>query len=292
MDELAPVTFLLGATATGKSAWAMRLAKRYGAAILSVDSMQVYRGADIGTSKPTFDERACIPHGGLDLAEVGEAFDTARYVRHAAEFIQDQHAHGRKVIAVGGTGLYFRALTQGLCEAPPADPGLRAELAALTIGELRARLAAVDPVILARLDPNNPRRLTRALEVKLGTGLSLLEWQQQRPAPPAVTAYLAFQIIRPRDELRRRITSRVDAMLAAGWSGEVQRLANDRGKGALRRFPAIGYRLLLQDDPAAVCGDLASIQQQIADATWAYARRQLTWFRRESNLTVVNTWQS
>src|SRR5271156_2018909 len=113
----API-FLLGATAIGKSAAALELARKTGGAILAMDAMQVYRGADIGTGKPTVAERAEIPHGGLDLAEFGAGFDVAHYVKHAVEFLREQNAAGRRVIVAGGTGLYFRALTRGLCEAP------------------------------------------------------------------------------------------------------------------------------------------------------------------------------
>ena len=123
MRGMSPPLFLLGATAVGKSAVALELARARGAAILALDAMQVYRGANIGVGKPTAAERAEIPHGGLDLAEFGETFDVARYVEHAAAFLAEQHAAGRPVMVVGGTGLYFRALTRGLCDAPPTPVG-------------------------------------------------------------------------------------------------------------------------------------------------------------------------
>src|SRR6202012_4280804 len=135
------------------------------AAILAMDAMQVYRGADIGTSKPTTAEQAEVPHGGLDLAEFGTSFDVAQYLRHAETFLRGQREADRRVIVVGGTGLYFRALTRGLCEAPQGSEELRAELAALSTEELRARLKRIDPPILAQIDAKNPRRLARAIEV-------------------------------------------------------------------------------------------------------------------------------
>jgi tRNA dimethylallyltransferase len=170
--------FLLGATGVGKSDVALEAARAHPefsgrAAILALDAMQVYRGADIGTGKPSAAERKEIPHGGLDLAEIGEEFDTARYVAHALEFLREQDVAGRRVIAVGGTGLYFRALTRGLCEAPRGSAELRAELARLSTKELRERLAQVDPEIIPRLDTENPRRLARAIEVMETSGRSL-----------------------------------------------------------------------------------------------------------------------
>ena len=161
--------FLLGATAVGKSEVALALARHdarfRGAAILAIDAMQVYRGADIGTGKPTLAERTEFPHGGLDLVEFGAAFDVARYVAHAGYFLREQREAGRPVIVVGGTGLYFRALTRGLCEAPQGSVELRAELRILDVATLRAWLGRIDPAMLARIDAKNPRRVARAIEV-------------------------------------------------------------------------------------------------------------------------------
>ncbi len=151
----------------------MKWARHSGAAILAMDAMQVYRGADIGTGKPTAAERAKIPHGGLNLVEFGENFDVARYLEHATTFLREQRETGRRVIIVGGTGLYFRALTQGLCDVPQGSDELRAELNALSVEHLRERLEKIDPAMLERLDSSNPRRLIRAIEVKEETGRSL-----------------------------------------------------------------------------------------------------------------------
>ena len=176
--------FLLGATGVGKSGTALELARTWGnAAILCLDAMQVYRGADIGTSKPTSAERAEVRHGGLDLVELGERFDVAQYLEHAAEFLRAQQMAVRRVIVVGGTGLYFRALTRGLCEAPQGSEELRAQLAGLSTEQLRARLERVDAPMLAQIDAKNPRRLARAIEVMEATGRSLSEWQDATPEP-------------------------------------------------------------------------------------------------------------
>jgi len=161
MDAKNVPLFLVGATGVGKSAVAMELARTMPgrAAILAMDAMQVYRGAEIGTGKPTAEERAEVPYGGLDLAEFGAAFDVAQYLRQAEAFLREQDAAGRRVLIVGGTGLYFRALTRGLCEAPRGSEALRRELAALSVAELRARLEGVDAGMLGRGDGGNPRRL-------------------------------------------------------------------------------------------------------------------------------------
>jgi hypothetical protein len=154
--------FLLGATGAGKSVVALEMARARGAAILSLDAMQVYRGADIGVSKPGAAEQKEIPHGGIDLVDFGATFDVARYVEHATAFLAEQARARRPVIIVGGTGLYYRALTQGLCDAPPTPPALRDELNALPLAALRARLERVDKPMLEKLEVTNPRRLIRA----------------------------------------------------------------------------------------------------------------------------------
>ena len=236
----API-FLVGATGTGKSAAAMEFARTLGnAAILAMDAMQVYRGADIGTSKQTAAERAEFPHGGLDLVELGQGFDVAQYLKNAEAFLREQGEAKRHVIIVGGTGLYFRALTRGLCEAPQGSDELRAELNALSVVELQARLKAVDPEMLGRIDAANPRRLVRAIEVKEATGKSLREWQDETPEP-LVRDFKAYWIQRDKEELNARIEARVEEMFARGWVEEVRRLVALHGIEAVRGFSGIGY---------------------------------------------------
>ncbi len=298
-----PPLFLLGATGVGKSAVALELARAHGAAILCLDAMQVHRETNIGVGKPTAAEQAEIPHGGLDLADFGETFDVARYVKHAAIFLAEQDAAGRPVIVAGGTGLYFRALTRGLCEAPPTPVDLRDELATMSLDKLRARLEQVDAPMLARVDVGNPRRLARAIAVKESTGRSLAAWQAE-PTDPVVRDYRAFWLQRPKAELDGRIESRVDAMLRVGWVEEVRGLVARHGPEAVARFPGIGYREIAQalegelvnaDRPGSeslAATDLASekwraLARDISVATRQYAKRQLTWFRREPTLLAV-----
>ncbi len=281
--------FLVGATGVGKSEVGLEVARGHPAlkgrvAILCLDAMQVYRGADIGTGKPGAAERAEFPHGGLDLAEIGEKFDTAHYVRHALEFLREQEALGRRVIAVGGTGLYFRALARGLCEAPRGSEELRAELAQLSAPELRARLARVDPEIVPHLDVENPRRLARAIEVMETTGKSLRAWQEETTTP-AIADFTAIWLQREKADLDARIERRVAAMFAAGWEEEVRGLIAKVGEEKVRGFAAIGYREVA--DVLAGRISRAAACDKIATATRQYAKRQLTWFRRETNLRKV-----
>jgi len=232
--------FLLGATGVGKSAVALELARARGAAILALDAMQVYRGADVGVSKPSPAECKEIPHGGIDLVDFGATFDVARYVEHATAFFAEQERAGRPVIIAGGTGLYFRALTQGLCDAPPTPPTLRDELNALSLAELRARLERVDAPMIEKLEMTNPRRLIRAIAVMETTGRSLAAWQAETPPPP-VREFRAFWLQRPKWELDRRIAARVEAMFAAGWIDEVRGLLERHGAEKVETFPGIGY---------------------------------------------------
>jgi tRNA dimethylallyltransferase len=273
-------------------------------AILCLDAMQVHRGAEIGTGKPSAAERAEIPHGGLDLVEFGAPFDVGKYLAHAAEFLRGQSEAGRRVIVVGGTGLYFRALTRGLCEAPQGPEELRAELAALSVEDLRARLERVDAGMLARLDAKNPRRLARAIEVMEGTGKSLREWQDETPEP-LVKTYTAVWLQREKEDLEARIEARVGEMLAAGWVEEVRGLVEKHGIDKVRAFPGIGYREIAEALSGTYGTDgkakshtshwsheshqssETALRRDIFMATRRYAKRQLTWFAREPTLHPV-----
>src|SRR5579863_1801851 len=272
----API-FLVGATSTGKSELALQLARsqanKGGAAILTMDAMQVYRGADIGTGKPSAAERAEIPHGGLDLVEFGGSFDVAQYLKHAEIFLREQREAGRRVIVVGGTGLYFRALTRGLCEAPQGPEELRAELGGLSVEELRSRLEKIDPPMLERLDSANPRRLVRAIEVKEATGRSLREWQEETPAP-LVTDYTACWVQREKEELHARIATRVEAMFSQGWVDEVRGLMAKHGLETVRAFPGIGYGEIAEEGTVArrSTATMESMKSDIIVATRQYAK--------------------
>ena len=285
------ITFLLGPTAASKSEIALHLAEEDGAALLSLDSMQVYRGLDLGTGKPTPAEQARVPHGGLNLVEWWEPFDTARYLEAAAAFLSKHQ--GRPLYIVGGTGLYFRALTRGLSEAPPAPETLRDELRALPLPELQRRLHAADPAQESHpaFDWQNPRRVQRALEVIESTGLPLREWHRQTATVPLIPHYRALHLTRERDDLRERIARRTDAMLANGWVEEVRALIEERSFQEVHACPAIGYPLLaewLEKNPSASSASIPpALRQTIVDQTRQYAKRQLTWFKKEPNLETL-----
>ena len=255
--------------------------------------MQVYRGADIGTSKPTAAERGEFPHGGLDLGDLGSRFDVAQYLAHADAFLREQREAGRRVIVVGGTGLYFRALTRGLCEAPQGSEELRAELAALSTEQLRARLEKVDASMLAQIDAKNPRRLARAIEVMEATGKSLREWQDETPEP-LVREFTALWVQREKEELHTRIEKRVGEMFSQGWENEVRALIAQHGTEKVKAFPGIGYREIAeaaelrgQVRSQVQLGNEDTVKRDILVATRQYAKRQLTWFARENKLISV-----
>jgi tRNA dimethylallyltransferase len=238
--------FLLGATGTGKSAAAIELARTHprfkGAAILAMDAMQVYRGADIGTSKPTAAERAEFPHGGLDLAEFGESFDVAHYLEHAAAFLREQREAGRRVIIGGRDGALFPGADAGTCaRRRRVRTELRAELAALSVEDLRERLEKARSGDAGAVDAGNPRRLARAIEVMEATGRSLRAWQEETPEPLVpISPRSGFS--GKRRSWRGCFRRGWRRCFPQGWVEEVRGLMERHGEEAVRAFPAIGYR--------------------------------------------------
>jgi tRNA dimethylallyltransferase len=275
----API-FLAGPTAVGKSAVALALAERIGGEIISVDSMQVYRGLDLGTAKPPPAERARVPHHLVDVVELTEAFDAAKFLRLAELAVKDIQARGRVPIFCGGTGLYFKAWLSGLGEAPPADPQVRATLEAVPLPDLLTELAQRDPVTYERIDRQNPRRVIRALEVIRLTGQPYSAQRAAWPSPLTPRpSPLVLGFTREPADLRRRIEARVDVMFAAGLVEETCQLL-DRG---LAQNPtamqALGYRQVVEH----LRGErgLAETVALVKTRTWQFARRQGTWFRRQ-----------
>lgn len=274
---------ILGSTASGKSSLALSLAQRTGAEILSVDSMQVYRGMDIGTAKPTASERAQVRHHLIDLVEPDEPFTVARFVEAADRVIADAAARHVPLIATGGTPLYYKALFEGLFEGPSADPAVRAELSSLTSDELATRLAEVDPVAATRIHRNDTRRLIRALEVHALTGQPITalqnEWGTQQMRHRATWVGLDWD----RDALNRRINARVKAMLAGGWVDEARGLLQRFGILSHTAAEATGYCELIEHINGRLSLDDAA--EQIKIATRQLARRQMKWLRRFPNVT-------
>ncbi len=274
-----PVLAVVGPTATGKTALAVRLARRLGGEVVNADSMQLYRGMDIGTAKPSPEERAGVPHHLLDLWHVRNAASVAEYAGEARAVIDRLRAEGVVPLLVGGSGLYVRAVLDDL-EFPGTDPALRArleaELAAAGSAALHARLAAVDPDAASVVLPGNGRRIVRALEVvELTGGPFRARLPDPRPHYPAVVVGLDRDPV----ELDQRIAARVDRMWAAGLVAEVEALAADGLREGPTASRALGYAQVL----AQLAGELSPDEARDATvrATRRLVRRQRSWFRRD-----------
>lgn len=282
-----PVVVVAGCTASGKSEVALELADRLQGEIVSVDSMQVYRGMDIGTAKPSPAERARVPHHLLDVVDPRESFDVARFVELARHVLADLARRGKPAILCGGTGLYFKALAQGLGEAPAPDPRLRAELEATPLAELLRELALRDPVTYARIDRQNPRRVIRAIEVIRQTGRPFSEQRAawSREAWPAPWQGRMFGLQRSPEDLRRRIEARVDRMFQTGLVEETQRLLERGVPPRSTALQALGYRQVLEylEGRRSLAETIALVKQR----TRQFARRQRTWFRGQMPLRWV-----
>jgi tRNA dimethylallyltransferase len=274
---------VVGATATGKTDLGLRLAEALGGEIVNADALQAYRGLDVGTAKPTAEERARAPHHLVDVLEPTQRWSAGEFARQARQAIEEIHARGRWALVVGGSGFYLKALFEGLTPLPRAQPEIRAELKRREAEEgpeaLHAELAAADPASAARLAPADRQRVVRALEVLRATGRPLSEWIAAQPAPARPLSALHVGLTLPRGILYDRIAVRVAGMMQRGWLAEVQELL-ERGIGpSAPAFQAIGYRQLVRH----VHGEI-TLEEAVADtvrATRRFAKRQQTWFRRE-----------
>jgi tRNA dimethylallyltransferase len=279
-----PFLALVGPTASGKSEAAAALTGRLGAEIVSVDSMLVYRGMDVGTAKPTPAERARVPHHLVDVAEPEEPFSVARYQELARAVVEDVDARGHRVLLVGGSGLYFRAIVDEL-EFPATDPSareeLRAEAEVLGPDRLHRRLAEFDPAAAARIEPTNVRRTVRALEVAAVTGRPFSTYAARWERYPDERVRAAGIDV-PRDVLARRIEARVRAMVDTGLLDEVRALL-DRGLfGWLTASRAIGYAECARHLRGEIT--LAEATAETVRRTRELARRQMVWFRRDPRI--------
>jgi tRNA dimethylallyltransferase len=271
---------LVGSTASGKSTLALEVARRLDdVELVSADSMQVYRGMDIGTAKPSPDERAEVPHHLIDVAEPVEDYNVARFQADAAEVLAGVEARGHRALVVGGTGLYVQAVVDGLT-MPGEWPALRAELEAQPGGDLHRRLGEVDPLAASRIEPGNVRRLVRALEVTLGSGRPFSSFGPGLDAYPASGRFRLAGVWLPRPVLAERIAARYQAQLAAGFLEEVRRLSDAMSRTARQ---ALGYRELL-DHLAGHCTLAEAVDAAVA-RTREFARRQRAWFRRDPRIT-------
>ncbi len=279
---------IAGPTASGKSALALQLAQEVGGEIISVDSAQVYRGLDVGTAKPSAAERAAVPHHLINIIEPSAAYSAAQFARAARGLIDEIQARGRVPLLVGGTMLYFKALRDGLSALPQADVAVRAQLdtQACELGwpAMHAQLALVDPATAARLAPNDAQRIQRALEVFALSGQPLSALQGQPTTPPLPLPMLALEPA-SRAWLHERIAQRFDAMLQAGLVDEVRRLrARGDLNAAMPAMRCVGYR---QAWAALDAGNLARLREAGVAATRQLAKRQLTWLRSMSRVSVA-----
>lgn len=281
-----PVIALMGPTASGKTAASLAMAQRFGGEIVSVDSALVYRRLDIGSAKPSPDERALVPHHMIDICDPHEVFSAAEFASAARRAIDAIHARGRLPILVGGTGLYFRALLDGLNSMPAADAGIRSaleqEAARRGWTALHGDLAAVDPDAARRIKPGDAQRISRALEVWRLTGTPISVLQQQVSASPGRAWRVLKLILCPADRnaLHRRIAHRYEVMRAQGLVEEVAGLRTDpRLHADLPAMRAVGYRQVSGYLDGAYGAD--ELAMRVVAATRQLAKRQITWLRRE-----------
>lgn len=275
----API-FIAGPTAVGKSEIALALAERIGGEIISVDSMQVYRGLDIGTAKPDATTQKKTPHHLIDICDLTEPFDAAKFVALANKAVSEIQIRIKTPIFCGGTGLYFKAFLDGLGESPAADPKLRAELEATPQEKLLDELRETDPAAYEKIDKKNPRRVIRALEVVRATGKSFSSQQANWPAQGTTRGKLHL-FSRATEDLRRRIDSRVDEMFRLGLVEETRELLKTGLAENRTAMQAIGYRQVVEHLRGE--RNLAGTIELIKIKTRQFAKRQLTWFRRHGN---------
>jgi tRNA dimethylallyltransferase len=273
---------LTGPTGSGKTELGLKLAERLGAEIVSMDSMALYRGMDIGTAKPTLADRQRVPHHLLDALDPWQSASVAWWLERAAECCGEIETCGKRVLFVGGTALYLKALLCGLFDGPPADKSLRRNLAAEAAQygpqALHTRLGAIDPATAARLHPNDLRRVTRALEVWELTGRPISVWQTQWERDISPPEPRAFWLDLPRAELYARIDARVQRMIAGGWIEEALGLRQLPQPLSREASQALGYREVFAhlDGQASLDETIRLIQTRSRN----FAKRQLTWFRR------------
>ncbi len=273
--------FLTGPTAAGKTRVGIELALRLGAEIISLDSMALYRGMEIGTAKPTHEQRRMAPHHLIDVVEAHEEYSLARYVDEATRCIQQIKGRGREVLFVGGTPLYLKGLLRGIFEGPEADWELRKKLRKEILSHgaeaLHGRLAQVDPAAAERIHPGDARRIIRALEVFEKTGQPISKLQQQFDRLPVPACSRVFVLDWPRDELHRRINRRVEVMFEQGLVEEVRGLLARPEPLSRTARKAVGYREVIEH--LAGEHDLTETIELVQRHTRQLAKRQGTWFR-------------
>ncbi len=285
-----PLVAILGPTATGKSALALDLAERLGGEVINADALQVYRGFDIGTAKPTPEERRRVRHHLVDVLEPTERYSAGEFARRARRAITEIRGRGGRPIVVGGSGLYLRALLEGISPVPPGDPEVRAalrrRLGAEGLESLYRELGEVDPATAGRLAPGDTQRVLRALEVAAVSGTPLSEWIARRPYGEERLAAVRLGLTLPRTVLYDAIARRVGRMVEGGWVEEVARLLSRGLSRSAPAFQAIGYREMARHVTGA--WSLERAVDETVRATRRYAKRQLTWFRKEPDIVWLD----
>lgn len=289
-----PLILLAGPTAVGKSEIALALAEKLNGEIISVDSMQVYRGLDIGTAKPTLEERARIRHHLIDVVDLAESFDAAQFVKLARSALNEIRERGQVPILCGGTGLYFKAFLDGLGQAPPTDPGLRSQLEATPLSELLAELSRKDPTTFEKIDKKNARRVIRAIEVLRLTGKPYSEqradWttqttQTEVTSKPAESR-MFIGLSRSSADLQQRINVRVEKMFADGLVAETERLLQQGLAENQTALQALGYRQVVEHSRGI--RSLPATIELVKIRTRQFAKRQMTWFKKYGPSTWIN----
>lgn len=282
--------YLTGATASGKTGIGIELAQRLDAEIISLDSMALYREMDIGTAKPTAQQRLRVPHHLLDLLSPRDEFSVSNYLEAARRTMAEIRSRGREVLFVGGTPLYLKALLRGIFRGPPADWEFRRaveeELQQTGLPALYERLRQVDPLSAAKLHPNDKRRIIRALEVYRATGRPISHLQTQFDEGRPAAGCRVFALLWPRAELHQRINRRVDAMFAAGFVEEVGGLLERHVTLSRTALQAVGYREVINHLQGRL--DLAATIEAVKARTRQFARHQETWFRSLSECRFVH----
>ena len=282
--------FLTGPTASSKTAVGLELAEAINAEIISLDSMAVYRGMDIGTAKPTLEEQARIPHRLIDIIDPDKDFSLASYVDMAKQVVEEIEGAGKVALFVGGTPLYLKALLRGIFDGPPADWEFRRqiedEIRQVGTQALHDRLRQVDPLSANKLPPGDVRRIIRALEVYKSTGKPISHWQMQFDEGRTADECHVYVLSWPRETLHQRISDRVDAMFQRGLVDEVQQLLDRYQQLGRTAAQAVGYREIIEH--LAGAGTLDETIERVKTRTRRFAKRQRTWFRGLSECQTVD----
>lgn len=287
-----PVVAILGPTGSGKSSLSVRLAERIGGEVVNYDSVQIVRDFDIGSAKPSRDERRGVPHHLFDRLDPTQPFDAAEFSRLALDVCREIESRGQVPILVGGTGFYLRAFLSGLPEMPARDETIRRRLRRIAIrargpARLNAWLQRIDPASAARIAPTDRHRIERALEVWIASGRPISSWHAPSPSAPERIASVKLGLAPPRDELLERLDHRVEQMYEAGLVEETRALLA-RYRFSSRPFSTIGYR-----EAVEVIQGAMSLDEAIAVTrrrTRAYAKRQMTWLRGERDVHWLSRW--